>query len=99
MKQVYLLRIRYWCPFACRSLDEWRVRGQREWKYSPRTLPLETDCFVALTAALAAALCFIGVFLVGVVVFLAVVFFCADVRSCFAASAYAHVKDESHESI
>lgn len=55
--------------------------------YSLQTLPLETDCFVALTAALAAALCFIGVVLVCVVVFLVVGFFGADLWSCFEASA------------
>ena len=87
------------CSLAAGSAYCGIIRGQREWKYTPQTLPVETDCFVALAAALAAALCFTGVFLVGVVVFLAVVFFCTDLRSSFAASAYAHVKDESHRSI
>lgn len=60
---------------------------------------LVTDRFVALVAALAAALCFTGVFLAVVVVPLAAGFFSADLWSCFAVAAYAHVNGESHGSI
>jgi len=68
--------------------------GKARIEIRPQTLALETDCFVALVATLAAALCFIGAFFTGVMVFLATCFFPVELRSCFAAAAYAHVNDE-----